>query len=198
MKTKFLFLFTFISFLAFQKVNAKIWRVNNNGYSADFKTLQDANNNNNVLNGDTVHLEGSATAYEGSIINKKLIIIGPGYFLNDNPNTTSSKISAQLSFIIFDPISNGSQLIGVHVGENINSISINASNILIKRCKIDYSIILSFGISDIRIIQNFFPDLGYTAIKPHASSFPTDVIFNNNVCQKTLIINNDLVHFTRV
>ncbi len=58
-------------------------RVNNNpGADPDYATLQAANDA--ASNGDTIYVEGSPTNYDGADISKKLVIIGPGYFLTDN------------------------------------------------------------------------------------------------------------------
>ncbi len=59
--------------------NARIWRVNNNaGVVADFTTVAAAVTA--AAAGDTIYIEGSATAYGGSGLNKKLTFIGTGYF----------------------------------------------------------------------------------------------------------------------
>lgn len=66
---------------------AKIWRVNNNvGITANFTTLQQANNDANVQNGDTVHLEPSLNSYGDLSLTKKLTIISIGQFNGINPN----------------------------------------------------------------------------------------------------------------
>lgn len=182
-----------ISFLAFQKANATIWRVNNNGFSANFTSLQDANDDNNVINGDTIHVEGSPITYQHAKINKKLIIIGPGYVLNENPNTSNNLLQAQINGgFDFLKGSEGSQLIGVYVGGGtFYGIHIFASDITIKRCRTDYNVYLNDGISDIQIINNFFYNSGQyltlSAITTSSVGFPADVIFNNNICQRVLI-----------
>lgn len=67
---------------------AKSWRINNNaGVVADFTTFNAAVNA--VQDGDTLYVEPSATDYTtgGFTLGKKVIVIGPGYFL-DPANTT--------------------------------------------------------------------------------------------------------------
>ena len=81
-----------------------------------------------------------------------MIVIGTGYFLNENPNVSNTVSEAQVQYVFFDAGSEGSQLIGVHVGSN-NGISINVSNILIKRCRIDYNITCYYTI--LRRLQLF-------------------------------------------
>lgn len=80
--------------LAFS-ASAKIWRLNNsNGgnitpaINADFTgTLQAAHDNASVQPGDTIHVEQSNTNYGSLVMSKRLVIIGPGYFMNENPKT---------------------------------------------------------------------------------------------------------------
>jgi len=101
------------------QADAKIWRVNNNSnyngttlwgdnYAGTssypvFKQITDAVASNLVssTNGDTLYVEGSTITYTGVSITKKLIIIGPGYFLNENPKVSSDILSANLDNITF-------------------------------------------------------------------------------------------------
>ncbi len=199
MKTKIFNLFVFILILAFQKANARIWRVNNNGFTANFTSLQAANNDSNVISGDTIHLEGSSRVYSGTTITKKLVIIGPGFFLYENPNTSNNSNEAQITGVNFNIGSNGSQIIGVYISGGasgigiINGISVSASDITIKRCRFDDVLYVGDNISSIKIIQNFFSFTGYstTLLLTSDFAFPTDLIFNNNICKRPLVINND-------
>ncbi|MEP7106387.1 MAG: hypothetical protein ABI760_00365 [Ferruginibacter sp.] len=189
-----------------QQANAKIWRVNNNanatngsnlGGSPGFPVFEQlfgnatnsANGNNLVKIGDTVHLEGSTNNYAGGDLTKKLTIIGPGFFLNENPNTSNNVLPAKLTYITFTTGSSGSQLIGVHVGGSSYGVSINVSDILVRRCKVDVDLSLYYGISDIRILQNFFSRVSTaTTITTSGYGFPTDVIFNNNIILGNLVL----------
>ncbi len=66
-----------------QLVEAKIWRINNNaGVNADFAGLAAAFSNPALQNGDTIHIEGSSIAYLPASFSKRLVLIGPGYFLS--------------------------------------------------------------------------------------------------------------------
>ena len=190
MQLKFFFLLAAISLSI--AAQAKIWRVNNVGYSANFATLQLANDNPNVgtnpLVPDTIHLEGSNAVYDGATISKRLVIIGAGYFLPENTNVSFNSMETKLSYINFNAGSTGSQLIGVWMFQSGYTISINASNITVKRCKIDYGINLNYSISDIKILQNFFSNYSTgSAISASGYGFPSDVLINNNIFQKPLI-----------
>ena len=189
-------------------VYAKIWRVNNNATGTNgenlggtsnypvFKQLTDANSDDLIKAGDTIHLEGSNSIYQSVTITKKLVIIGPGYFLTENTNTSINGLQAILSSIYFNLGSEGSQLIGVHVGSNIYGTSINTSNILIKRCRLDYSINFNYNISDITIVENFFSNVAGTdnIFTINIYGFPTHVTFNNNIVQRILLLPNNPVY----
>jgi hypothetical protein len=199
--------------LTAQQAHAKVWRVNSNsnynstslwgdnfgGTSANpvFKQLSDANSSNLVsaTAGDTIHIEGSSVDYATVVITKKLVIIGPGYLLNENTNVSNDLLSARLDNITFNSGSSGSQLIGVYV-YGFYGITINVSNITIKRCRIDRSVTLANAISDILVLQNFFsnsynPNEVTSAIVPNFYGFPTGFIFDNNICKKTFILNSN-------
>jgi len=127
-------------------------RVNNDPrVKADFTSLQDANDN--ASDGDTIYMEGSATSYDGAIITKKLVIVGPGYFLSENPNTQAITTEAEFSANLqFKAGSQGSTIEGCDIYHNL--IQIYVDSITVKRCKV-YSIEFHDTISDLLIIQNY-------------------------------------------
>ena len=108
-----------------QTANARIWRVNNNpGKSADFTNLTDALRSlngsalNSVQAGDTIHLEGSVTAYgkdngEADTIARKVVLIGPGYLLSANPQTQHFQESAKIRTIYIAPTAEETVIAGV-------------------------------------------------------------------------------------
>lgn len=130
---------------------ANIWRVNNNsiytqGCSNCFTQLQNAIDNQQVLPGDTIHLEASSTNYDAATINKKLVIIGPGYFLNENGSLQQNIQSAIIDDINIEAGGEGSILIGVNIEGKFSTdanLFIDASNIKILRCKVYGTIYLN-------------------------------------------------------
>ncbi|WP_162915459.1 right-handed parallel beta-helix repeat-containing protein [Paraflavitalea soli] len=109
---------------------AKIWRVNNNaGVAADFTDLQSAVNG--AAPGDTLHIEGSPYSYGGATIGKKLTILGPGFFLDENPNSQALQHSGKLAGIAFNVGSEGSLVMGIDFQGN--GINIFSDDILIRR-----------------------------------------------------------------
>ena len=95
MKIFSLLFFVFIS----ASTLGKIWIVDSNSGSTakDFTNLKAAHDG--AAAGDTLYLIGSPVNYITTkvTLTKRLVIIGPGYFLNENPNTQSNVASAFLN-----------------------------------------------------------------------------------------------------
>ena len=144
------FFFTFLlSLLFFTAVEAKTWRVNNTpNTDADFETLLDAHAA--ARDGDTLHIEGSGQTYGILTITKRLIIIGPGFFLAENPNTIPT-LSARVDRIILNPTvldepntgAAGSEIMGLDFGfsNSSSSITINVDDVVVRFCR-TYNIIV--------------------------------------------------------
>jgi hypothetical protein len=83
------------------------------GFPANYNNLQtcvDA-----AANGDIIIVQGSGTNYGDVLVAKRLTIMGPGYFLNQNPQTQAVLASAKLNSIYFKDGSSGSILEGMDV-----------------------------------------------------------------------------------
>ncbi len=134
---KGIYTFALIAFTAFS-AHAKIWRVNNNaGVVADFNTIAAAVSA--AAAGDTIYIEGSATAYGGSGINKKLVFISTGYFLsgtNSNGGLQANPYPANIGGVLLDSAASGSVFLGLYnlVLYNGNSAGFGIDNITISRC----------------------------------------------------------------
>ena len=119
---------TTLFILAYAVLCSKVWHVNTaEGIYKDFNQLSEANNSSDVLAGDTVYVYPGN--YEGCTINKKLVIIGPGYFLDQNLQLQYNQNSSYIGAITFDVGSEDSKLTGVVS----NYISIVTDGITIKR-----------------------------------------------------------------
>lgn len=193
----------------------KTWRVNNasdyNGagsYGSNlggttvypvFKQVNQAVSYGEVINGDTIHVEGATLIYENAQITKRLVIIGPGYFAGENPNTSFLPLEAKIGTVIFAAGSAGSQIMGLHIYNNYNGSSITilyqANDIVIKRCRLDDFIYLDDNLTNVYVLQNFFynpnPNVTVSAVEPAGNIFPTNLVFNNNICQRTLLLTNN-------
>jgi hypothetical protein len=150
---------------------ADVWRVDNDPNNvADFRTLQEAHDAASA--GDTLYVAGSSTRYSDLTLTKTLTLIGPGYFLNENPNTQASPFDAILSTVTFDAGSEESVLMGCAVR---NGLSINASSVTIKRNRVTGDIGLGSGASNSVIVQNYVNNN-----------------FRQSAAQDVLIVNNYL------
>jgi hypothetical protein len=208
-KVTLLFAFIVIIALIPPKADAKIWRVNNKsnyngttlfgdnmGGTASFPVFKEVNNAvtwGAVVNNDTIHVEGSTTIYAQALITKKLVIIGPGYFLTENPKTSSNVLDAKIAQVLFNAGSSGSQLIGINnvsTGNTGDRIYLNVSDLLVKRCRIELDMELGTAVTGLTIVQNFFTTSTANAVRTNGNTayiYPSDVVFNNNICQRTLI-----------
>jgi hypothetical protein len=117
---------------------ATTFRVNNkvpdNAAAKIYSTLEKAQEA--ASNGDTIMLEGSPDIYTDVFqCAKRLVIKGPGYFLDENPGISANKLSAQVSDIYFMDGSMGSTIIGVSLGTV--QIYTGGDNITFRRCCLD-------------------------------------------------------------
>ncbi|MFW6222493.1 MAG: hypothetical protein ACOC3T_02650 [Bacteroidota bacterium] len=151
--------------IASATASAKIWRVNSKpSIDADFNSLQDAINSSSVNSGDTLYCENGS--YFGDVVlDKSLVIIGPGYFLSQNDSTHAYPSPAVINNLTFDSGSDNSTITGMKIistleigscYDTISNINIirnrikiiedNTSfqssfkNIVIRQCYIDHRI----------------------------------------------------------
>jgi hypothetical protein len=189
MKTLFLTCLLLLSIASF----GKIWIVDSNPGSTakDFANLPSAQTG--AAAGDTLYLVGSPVYYTGERIylTKRLVIIGPGYFLNENPDTQTNINPASIwsyntcEAIIFEPGSSGTVLMGVTV---LGSITVNANNILLKRnhfalypsgaCNSSNVI----NASNVMMVQNYIETIGASNTPPlvQVTAGRSGIVFANN------------------
>lgn len=127
-----------ISLCLSQPVSAKIWRLNNNvGIVADFTTFSAAVNSALVQEGDTLYIEPSATVYTGAPVQKRLVIIGAGYLLSENPGLQYNGNDSRLSSITIDSLASGSTFLGIRT--NLVYCNSNADNVTFSRCYVSFT-----------------------------------------------------------
>lgn len=141
---------------------AKCYRVNNNpGMGAQFTSFQAAHDSCHT--GDTLYVEGTTISYGSPTISKKISVIGPGFFLGQNPQTQVNPTSALFTQVICAMGSAGTYLTGLDINYLILASGVN--NIVIKRnhigcptCQNSYAngvINLQGNNANILIIQNY-------------------------------------------
>lgn len=173
----------------------QIWQVNNNpGVTANFRTLQAANDSAAVMDGDTLYVAGSPTSYGSLNVTKELIIIGPGYFLDENPDTQAVTEAAKTGPIFFDTNSNGSLIAGltIYVTGPTTAVQIqdDLDDIMITRTMIQsdgsFSILIGERATNILITQNYIVN----SASPGGSSTvgvsdEAEVTIRNNYIERT-------------
>jgi len=171
---KLLFLMMTSALLCNSLTAQHLLRVNNNSdFDADYTTLQDAVSA--ASDNDTIYVEGSATAYEGATINKLLTIVGPGFFLNENPKTQANTVEASFtSGITFASGSEGSTMMG---------------------CKLE-SYNLTISVSDITVIRNYLYSVDFTGTCNNiliAQNYVQNTINAGNAVITNTIISNNII-----
>jgi hypothetical protein len=120
-----------ISFLS-QAQN--ILRVNNNvGVNVPYTTISAAIAVAGV--NDIIMVEGSTLVYDNITVNKKVTIVGPGYFLTENLNLQGNPSSASLSTVSLGAGSDGSSFYGLNITGGIG-MSSTVNNLTISNCRL--------------------------------------------------------------
>ena len=166
---------------------ATILRVNNSaGSSAPYSDLITAHAN--AATDDTIYIEGSNSNYGGLTVTKRLVIIGPGYFLDENPNTPASLSAVVGTFILQrtttgDPSSGAAetQIIGLDFTQLSNTqIRVEVDDVIISKCRISTSVFIAFNnVSGVQIWQNYFNGSGLTSLSNNTGL--NSFTFANNI-----------------
>ncbi len=186
---KFFYLIAFAAFiLTALPAQAKIWRVNNNpGIAADFTTFNGAVTAATVSAGDTIYLEPSTIGYTtGSFtMAKRLVVIGPGYFLDPANATTPGNAGLQvatanseLPFLRIASDADGSKFMGITFN---GSIYMNgANNISFEKVYFPSGVYFETGTNDaISFRKCFFNNSAN--IGGSATAVITNLICENNI-----------------
>jgi hypothetical protein len=147
---------------------ATIWRVNNDpNAGADFAQLQEANDDASVMPGDTIHMEHSSVLYETATINKQLVIIGTGYFLEQNLGQQYTALDAMLRRLNIAEAANGTVVMGIHFPGTGSTgtdgiVYVSASNVRIENCRFKKTLLEpnGFTVSGISIRNNYGEEIG--------------------------------------
>lgn len=167
-------LFSIFFFSVFS--HARILILNNNsGNNGHYRTIYEALAA--AQDGDTIYCVGSSESYDstqGVEINKAVSIIGPGYFLVENPNTNINFAPATIRNIkITSP---NVSMIGI----SFDNIEVLSGNFFIKRCKGGWigSWAIGSNIANIIVTQCYLSNINFRSDE----YFINDVsIFNNYI-----------------
>ncbi|MFP4471243.1 MAG: hypothetical protein ACLFPE_11190 [Bacteroidales bacterium] len=126
MMKKFAILFLCFGFLT---ANATSWRVNSNtAIDADFSDLAAAIAA--AANGDTLYVEGSLFDYGSVTVDKTLVLIGPGYFLDQNDSTQVNFNPAELENLTISQNAVACEIYGLYI---TGYVKISANDIIFAR-----------------------------------------------------------------
>ncbi|RFS15796.1 hypothetical protein [Emticicia sp. C21] len=177
MKKNLLLLFLL---LTVSQLFATIRRVNNNpGVTlvtnlvfSNFTAAQTA-----AVDGDTIYIEPSDINYGSMFFSRRLVVVGPGYLLNKNPNTPFDKRTARVSNVSFGTNSSGSKLIGIEVRTNNGNF---------------FNISTSAAVTEINIEFCMFNELIGNSI--FNNSVVSNCFLVGNISKSGLSINNSLIN----
>ncbi len=165
---------------------AKTVRVNNNVESDPAKgiysSLQECHDDARVQPGDVILVEGSTKLYEGLTCTKRLTIMGTGYFLTENQQTSANGLPARVGAIKLEPGAEGTTLIGLYFDSALSSYAptITIDDVVIMRCYLTSGILINNSINSLVIIQNFFSGNSAPIRIGLSSHALTGVIVKNN------------------
>ena len=185
------FILLAISIFSFS-ASAKIWRVNNNsGVNADFTTLQAAHDG--ASSADTLHVEASATTYGSATFTKKLVVIGTGFYLDQNPNTQATKQTSLVSSITLYAGASGSVITGIDFGNG--SITVYASDVVIKRNKFAqaYTTNFDYYTGSINTYTNYQGDNAPVSNIVISQNFGVSISINN--ASTGILISNNYISY---
>lgn len=164
--------------------SAKIWRVNNNaGVAADFTTFFQAVAG--AAAGDTLYFEPSATDYVTNSItlSKRLVIVGPGYFLDPasttepgNAGLQAATKDARLGFFYIGAGCDGSKFLGITIAGSAYFTGV--SNISFERAYIPSGLYFQTGTNDAISFRKCFIS---SAIYGPATPVLTNFVCENNI-----------------
>lgn len=120
----------------------------NNANPDRYRTLQDAHDA--AASGDTIYVLGG-TGYGSLTATKPLTWVGPGYFLDQNPNTQANPSHAKCSYVHFESGSEGSIMTGLY---SYYYLDLRTDNIVIRRNRL-YDVDVEDSLSNIIITQNY-------------------------------------------
>lgn len=174
---------------------ARVYTVNNQIAANEpgkylYKSITDAHNA--ATAGDTVYVLGSTLEYSGTVtLTKKLTIIGPGYYLDENTQTQFNRQPAYVSRVILNNGSQGSKIVGLYLYSTYG-IEINTNEITIERCFFSQSAeayinsgSYSVSLQSIVVSKCFFHGTASSTVSCVTQSSYGSVaglLFSNNIC----------------
>lgn len=124
----FLLLFTHLSLFSSSFSTVLLVDNSSNAATNAYSTVQAAHNA--AVSGDTIYVIGTGSSYGQLTATKTLYWFGPGYLLQNNPETQANPGSARLSGVSFNSGSAGSSMTGFCIEGTLDFVT---GNILFRR-----------------------------------------------------------------
>ena len=156
--------------------HATVLRVNNVDASAPYKNVNDAVKA--AAEGDTIMVDGTSVDYDAATLNKRLVLIGPGYWLRENGIDTESAHAATINEVNVQ--AEGCVVMGMNITAQV---VINGAKTIVTRCRVAGNISMESNINNCVIHQNM---LGGNVGSGYGHSYYhqiTNNIFGNISCQ---------------
>ena len=153
---------------------AKVWRLDN-VQNADFSTAQEAHAA--AESGDTLYVAGSVNNYGSFTLTKQLTVIGPGYFLAQNPQTQAGLNAATFSGLVFNAGSEESVAMGL---TTTGDFDIRINGVTLRRNKSNRDIFTRTGVDNVVIAQN------YVARQLNVGGSNSNILALNNIFPNTV------------
>lgn len=186
-------LITLISFLLLVGTvsHAAKWRVcNTPGIDADFTSFELAHDAASA--GDTLMFEGSNLLYgDRDTLEKQLVIVGPGYFLDENDTSNDYILPAKLNSLHIKPEGKGSVIMGMSIMAPFDNLTVDADDIIITRNYINGTVALCMDhpIKNIVISKNYVASIDTRW--GSETLFATGVIVSNNIVTSLVSFNEN-------
>lgn len=168
-------------------MHAAKWRVNNlPGINADFTSFKAAHDA--ASPGDTLMFEGSNDWYgQNDTLFKALVIIGPGYFLNENDITNDNILTAQLGILYIDSLAAGAKIMGMSVMGGFDCLIVDASNVIIERNRVKGTIAFCYEkpVQNVVVSKNYCHEIDTRWGSPGANG----TIVSNNIVTSGIAFN---------
>jgi hypothetical protein len=189
------------------------WVVSNSpGFPSTFNDLQAAIDDSRVAQGDILLVQGSPVNYGDIDVTKRVTIMGPGYFLNENKETQTNLQSAQINSIVFKQGSDGSILQGMDIRGNrplaepfygfyactigqftfgTFGINIEANRIVLISVQVSDNIVIN-KVKSFRVQQSYFSSI-YNHPEAEGISIHNNIIVGGINIYNALFLNNSFV-----
>ncbi len=185
-RLNFIFLLMVLS-ISMGMLNAAVLRVNNvAGTGAGYSTLQAAHNAANP--GDTLMVE-PGKPYGQLVLTKRLVVLGPGYFLGQNDDSQAGMFSAQVDSLTFNAGSGQTLVSGLHIKDviqiNTSQITLESNLIMFGR-SYNFLIYIAAELSGIVIKKNYIEN-------SYSDSYGGAINIGNGT--SVIISNNSIFNF---